>query len=1410
MNLNKYIFSTSPLYLPNKNSDNTFFMHIFVNAKKCLVMKKIYILAILVLNIVCSQAQITVSTTHPFNTPSNVGMGVQIHVQNTNSYPVRVFRINTLNDVKAVPFAQTFNVWFKPNATNAAPGAITTANGWTFAGSFVHNQKFNSNTPLISNLAIDIPANSTYRLWIFSTNVIGLDLPTVLGVNTFTNAGVNIMTGDSISWWGTSLSGTNITPQARFVGDVEFYPLIGCTGAPEVGDIVGINNSCPNEAKFYYLQNYISGNNITYQWQFATSPAGVYTNIAGNNTTMLARTAPAVNQYYRCIATCGTSTLKDTTPVFADTINPFYYCYCASGSTQAGANIRDNIDSVVFADLRNGDPSCALYSNYRATKPITKLRCGTTVPVDVTHKICNFTNITGLGLSVFADLNRNGVFDVTETAGAGNTIPFGSIGGGRYTSNLTIPLASPLGITGLRVVMNSNSTAPPTTACGNFTWGETEDYLIQIIKDSTDAKFNSIINLESGCSLGNTNISFNASNIGINAITPLPVCYSVNGGTPVCENLAILAIGATANYTFATQANLAGAGPKTIKIWHNNPLDTNKTNDTLFKTIINFPTPPDPIAQNDTVCVGYLQSILKAPSYDSFLTRWYTDIATTNEIGQGNQLVLQGGTVINQTRYAKSVYTYTTNFGPTIFSPETNVNTTGQGLIFDVLRNKVQINSVLMKFANAGLGAIEVRSPANVVIFTKSFVVKSAGIQRVDVGVTLPIGTGYRMLLNTNPGLTVATTSYTSFPQLIPTVISITNSTTASQYNFFYDWNITYDACASNVVPVTMTYIGSTVSPTKTLFKDTFFCEYPDTYLDAKNSGSTYKWHDNSTNQTIKLTNSGLYIVTITNSIGCRVVDTSKIKINKSPIFSLGNDTTVCSGHDAKLKSGFSNAGYNHVWSTGSLEPEITVNSEGTYIVNVFNTNTNCGYSDTAKVKYKASPYAFIGRDTFACNQTPITIYAPYNINYLYSWNNGTPASKNDTLINSKGRNKVWVEITDISNAFGCKSSDTAIIKIANLSKPNLGLDKTSCNPQEIIGLTQNDTLTYRWNTGETTNTVKTSNSGTYILTVTEVGTTCSFSDTIKLTFIPSPPLDLGPDITTCNKSPITLKANPGWTSYAWSNGFNLTSITVNTSNTYTVTATNSCGTLSDNITITYLDTVVAFNLPNDMPLVCSPVSLTVPSQVAPNIINWSTGETTNTISVNKTGNYWVSISNSCGAKSDAIYIKFDTIPTPNYSEQFAGTFLAFANKSLNAVSYKWYFGDDSVSTDVNPTHRYLKTGTYQVKLVATNSCGDSVSLTKSISIYNSGVNTLNLDEVSIFPNPSSDKFIIQLIDKTASEYSIELLSIDGRRIKSQSSKSNSENQLQLDINEIAVGTYWLKLTDKNKNQIIKNVTISR
>lgn len=59
-----------------------------------------------------------------------------------------------------------------------------------------------------------------------------------------------------------------------------------------------------------------------------------------------------------------------------------------------------------------------------------------------------------------------------------------------------------------------------------------------------------------------------------------------------------------------------------------------------------------------------------------------------------------------------------------------------------------------------------------------------------------------------------------------------------------------------------------------------------------------------------------------------------------------------------------------------------------------------------------------------------------------------------------------------------------------------------------------------------------------------------------------------------------------------------------------------------------------------------------------------------------------------------------------------------FSNNSTGASTYFWSFGDGQISNFANPMHYYTTSGTYSVKLLASNSFGCADSMVKSITVY--------------------------------------------------------------------------------------------
>lgn len=103
-------------------------------------------------------------------------------------------------------------------------------------------------------------------------------------------------------------------------------------------------------------------------------------------------------------------------------------------------------------------------------------------------------------------------------------------------------------------------------------------------------------------------------------------------------------------------------------------------------------------------------------------------------------------------------------------------------------------------------------------------------------------------------------------------------------------------------------------------------------------------------------------------------------------------------------------------------------------------------------------------------------------------------------------------------------------------------------------------------------------------------------------------------------------------------------------------------------------------------------------------------------------GSYNVQIfaSNNCSDTSTTEFIQVFSKPIPDFNftslNSCIGDSIQFINQSAdNPTSYLWKFGDGNTSTLVNPIHRYTRTGTFQVTLIAFrtnipgNVCTDSI-----------------------------------------------------------------------------------------------------
>jgi hypothetical protein len=274
-------------------------------------------------------------------------------------------------------------------------------------------------------------------------------------------------------------------PIDQFYGECEDYDFVvlasaSCSGTPTAGTAITSSASiCPSVNYTLSLSGATLAAGLSYQWQSAPSATGPWTSIP-TGTTPSFITSQTVDTWYQCIVTC--SGLSATSSVVGVTTNSFLACYCTSTAT---SNFDEEILNVTLNTLNNSSTcgvaapgpgsTASLYSNYTTLTP-TILSPGVVYPLSVEIGTCNgsYTNCT----KVWIDFNQNGLF--TDAGENVYTSAATSVGPHFELGNITIPAGAISGNTMMRVVNVETWDPANINPCGTYTWGETEDYLVNI------------------------------------------------------------------------------------------------------------------------------------------------------------------------------------------------------------------------------------------------------------------------------------------------------------------------------------------------------------------------------------------------------------------------------------------------------------------------------------------------------------------------------------------------------------------------------------------------------------------------------------------------------------------------------------------------------------------------------------------------------------------------------------------------------------------------------------------------------------------------------------------------------------------------------------------------------------------
>lgn len=632
------------------------------------------------------------------------------------------------------------------------------------------------------------------------------------------------------------------------------------------------------------------------------------------------------------------------------------------------------------------------------------------------------------------------------------------------------------------------------------------------------------------------------------------------------------------------------------------------------------------------------------------------------------------------------------------------------------------------------------------------------GVSRVDVGFEIVPG-DYQLRCGTDVPDLWRSNADVNYPYIISDIISITNSNAgADYYYYFYDWEVEVaEYCVSAREPVTVTIHDI---PTLDLGDDQAICDGDDFTFDAGAGFSSYTWTPTGADQTYVATTAGNYEVIVEDANGCTATDNVNLTVNPNPELSF------------------------------TSTPATGANADGSITVNVISGDE-----------------------------------APLN----YIWNT-IPEQSTQTASDLPAGNYC----VTVSNGFGCITVDCDdIVSVAPAPTADFSADITeACGSLTVqfTDLSTENPTSWEWDFGDGNTSNEQSpqytyiNPGTYTVSLTVTNTGGSDTHTVSDYIVVHDQLVVsnGDGFVTCFGDTdgilsAIVSGGEGTYSYVWENESgteigNAETIDNLSGGTYYLTVSDLAG-CSDNgsYTVHEADQPLQVNLVVMNESVAGGcdgnIVANVTGGVSPYLFMWDNGIGADDETVEDlcAGNYQVTVTDDygCTVIESAEVLSGPQPPVADFSaditEACGSLTVQFSDQSSNTpTTWEWSFGDGNTSNEQNPQYTYTNPGTYTVVLTVSNAQGsDFVTKTDYITVY---------DNIEIIGSDSE----LACYGDMNGELSVTVNGGSGVYNYFWENESGTSVGNTADISGLAVGTYYLSVTDDIGCEVTDSYTISQ
>ncbi len=1046
-------------------------------------------------------------------------------------------------------------------ATTGGSTNISQASGSSAYTNYVATQIVSTPQNTSFNLNVTIPASSSNTMlavWIdwnqdgvFDNTAAGgekvyVSTTPALSFSTIINVPATALPGNTrmrvrSEWY---LNGAPTDPcYTTDYGETEDYgvnviALTPCTNPPTPGTISGVDSICPNIPFTLQATGTSLGTGLVYQWQSAAAAAGPWTDIVGANGLFYYNTGITTATFYRMRAVCSSGS-PVYTPEKGITIKAVNNCYCAP-TYATGCADDDDIKDVTLIGatqtLSNLNTPCPA-TGYQDYTTSTTLAIPDLMPTVIYNGTVT-TNYTSASeyVTIWIDYNNDGTFQATEQAASFG--PISNTSTGAYT--ITVPATTTPGIRRMRILLNWNT--PPTDPCGAYSYGETHDYLVNIL--------------------------------ALAPCTNPPSAGTVTGPATICANVGFTLNNSGAStgsgITYQWQIATAAAGPWTDITGATNPYSYSVTGITVptyyrLKVVCSSGTP---IYSNE-------QAVAISAILDCYCTPTYTDGCQYDDDIDDVTLVGASQTLSNLNtpcptsgyeNYFNSTTLAVADMMPTVTyngTVTTNYSSANEYVkiwidynndgVFDVATEEA---ASFGPISNASTGAYTITPPATA----------TAGIRRMRVMLvygsmpTTPCGSysygeTHDYKVNILP-LTPCTNPPTAGTISTDTTICPNIAFTISGTGFSVGSGMTYQWQSATAAAGPWTDIaGATVPNSHSVTGIT-----APTYYRLKvvcNTGTPVYSNEHA----VAISSVLDCYCTPTYTFGCGSGDDIKDVTLIGQTLTLSNLNTPCPA------SGYE----NYTTSTTLAIPDLIQGS-------TYNGTVTTNYSSVSE--YVKIWIDYDNNGVFDMATEEVAAFGPISNTSTGAYTITVPTSATPGIRRMRVM-LVWNSSpTDPCGSYSYGETHDYNVQIgAGCTAPvvDLGANQNICaNGTFTLDAGAFTDAEYTWSTGATTQTIDVNTPGTYWVSVS-TGINCVDSDTIQVGTAPMPSGN-GMDVTFNTPSFTFLVAGAqNVTTYEWNFGNGVTSTETNPNYTYpangtytvTVTISNECGSVTFTQTIT-------------------------------------------------------------------------------------------------------------------------------------------------------------------------------------------------------------------------------------------------